>query len=240
MREKRRLLTGPLLLFLLAAVLLLISTVGSTRAALTYYSDYYEMQVNVSNIDVALLENGRSVEGENTLLADWFGDGENQTRLIPGEHYEETLAVQNTGAIDTYVRVILYRSWKQGGRKITTLSPELIRLGLGTDNGWILDESASASEDQYQERLVLYYQKPLAPGQVSEPFCSRFWLDSAVYEAAETAGEQGTYKTSFLYGAYSLDLDAEVNVVQTHDAENAIRSAWGVDVNIAEDGTLSL
>lgn len=43
-----------------AAVLLLGSTVGSTRAALTYYSENYSAQMNMKCIsDVSLMENGR-------------------------------------------------------------------------------------------------------------------------------------------------------------------------------------
>ena len=35
-------------------------------------------------------------------------------------------------------------------------------------------------------------------------------------------------------------LEAEVNAVQTHNAEDAIKSAWGVDVSVGADGSLSL
>ena len=39
-----------------AAVLLLGSTVGSTRAALTYYSENYSAQMNLKHIGVSLVE----------------------------------------------------------------------------------------------------------------------------------------------------------------------------------------
>ena len=38
----------------------------------------------------------------------------------------------------------------------------------------------------------------------------------------------------------SLGLKAEVDAVQIHNAEDAILSAWGAKVSIADDGTLSL
>lgn len=44
-----------------AAVLLLGSTVGSTRAALTYYSENYSAQMNLKHIGVSLVENGQVV-----------------------------------------------------------------------------------------------------------------------------------------------------------------------------------
>ena len=49
-----------------------------------------------------------------------------------------------------------------------------------------------------------------------------------------------TIKASYRYDDCWLSLEAEVDAVQTHNAQEAIRSAWGVDVNIAQDGTLSL
>ena len=37
-----------------------------------------------------------------------------------------------------------------------------------------------------------------------------------------------------------MSLEAEADAVQTHNAAEAIKSAWGVDVNVSEDGSLSL
>ena len=57
MRTKKRVL-WPVLLLGLSVVLLLLSAVGSARAALTYYSENYAMEVTVSSIGVTLVENG--------------------------------------------------------------------------------------------------------------------------------------------------------------------------------------
>ena len=38
----------------------------------------------------------------------------------------------------------------------------------------------------------------------------------------------------------AFEIEAEVDAVQTHNAEDAIKSAWGVDVSVSEDGALSL
>lgn len=237
MRKRTYRLFRPVLLLSASAVLLLLSTAGSARAALTYRSADYEMQMGMSNIGVTLLEGGKAVEGEGGLLDGRFeGEG-----LVPGKHYEEILSVRNSGDIDSYVRVILYRSWKRDGVKDTALSPELIGLGLNTDD-WILDAEASSSEsgEQFRERLVLYYKKPLAPGTDTAPVTEELWLDSDIYRALEWTGENGVYTSSFLYQNYRLDLEAEVQAVQAFDGEGAIRSAWGVDVRIAEDQSLSL
>ena len=54
---KKKFKLQPMLLLAIAAVLLLASTVGSTQAALLYYSDNYVANVEVSNIGVSLVEN---------------------------------------------------------------------------------------------------------------------------------------------------------------------------------------
>ncbi|MFR0951708.1 MAG: hypothetical protein ACLSGK_02280 [Lachnospiraceae bacterium] len=43
-----------------------------------------------------------------------------------------------------------------------------------------------------------------------------------------------TYKYN---GNYTFHIDAEVDAVQTHNAKDAIKSAWGVDVNVSDDET---
>ena len=91
MKKFRDFLSRPAVtatLLALALVLLGGSTIGGTRAALTIQSKDYQARVNVSNIDVALLENGTVKEGSNVLLQDLLkrhGD----TKLIAGKKYEE-------------------------------------------------------------------------------------------------------------------------------------------------------
>lgn len=231
-----------------SAVLLIGSTVGSARAALTYYSENYSAQVTVSNIGVSLLENGETVsrrdydtngewnETSGTLLADLKDQA-----VAPGKSYPEVLTVQNSGSIDSYVRVILTKSWKDSeGNKDTTLSPDLIDLDLQTGNGWIVDEKAST-----EERTILYYTQQVEAGETTPALSDTVRIDPAVANKVEesvTTDENG-YRTityTYAYDGYTFELEAEVNAVQTHNAEDAIKSAWGTDVTVAEDGTLSL
>ena len=123
MSKKKRMPLGGLTVALLSAsvVLLAGSTVG--RAALTYYSENYGAQVEVSNIGVSLVENGSVVRSRDyTSNGKWEEKSttdnklltalsKNNTKIIPGEKYDEELTVKNSGTIDTYVRVILKKSW---------------------------------------------------------------------------------------------------------------------------------
>lgn len=249
---KKRMPKGmkPVLLLGASATLLLLSTVGSTRAALTYYSDY-AVEVSVSSIGVSLMENGKVVshrnydnntwssDGTGTLLSGMLGEGE---KLKPGKTYEENLSVFNSGAIDTYVRVILTRSWMDAkGNKDTNLTPALIALDLASaESGWVMDENASTPE-----RMILYYTKPLASGQSTPAFCEGVTIDPTIgakVTKSETLDENGSriITTECAYNGYQFHLEAEVDAVQTHSGEDAIKSAWGVDAAVVEDGSLSI
>mgnify|MGYP000974468329 CR=1 FL=1 len=48
-------------------------------------------------------------------------------------------------------------------------------------------------------------------------------------------GKTITY--TYKYNGYTFHIDAEVDAVQTHNAKDAIKSAWGVDVNVSDDET---
>lgn len=249
MRAKKSVL-WPVLLLGLSVVLLLLSAVGSARAALTYYSENYAMEVTVSSIGVTLVENGEDVSYRNYIEDDWSDSGsgellsgllgETNGKLIPGRNYQEAIAVKNSGAIDSYVRVILYRSWQDSeGEKDTELSPELIDMGLSDGNGWVIDAKASTPE-----RMVLYYTKVLPVGASTPTLCETLRVHPDIFQKVteeRTIVDGGeTITATYQYDGYYMSLEAEVDAVQTHSGKEAIKSAWGVDVNIAEDGTLSL
>lgn len=239
-------------LFLLAAVMLLGSTIGGARAALTYYSESYVSRVQMSNIGVTLLENGERVswrdyggesdgqwsQGNQDLLENLLQEGES---FQLGRAYEESLSVANSGNIDQYVRVSIYRYWLDAdGKKMTGLSPALIDLNLihlGED--WIIDEKAST-----EERIVLYYTKILESGGQTPAFSDTLTVDPSVASkvSQRSVKENGytTIVTTYDYDGVQFRIKAEVDAVQTHNAEDAIRSAWGRSVTVGSDGTLSL
>lgn len=250
-KNKKSFSVKPVILLSAAALLLLGSTVGSTRAALTYYSENYSAQINTSNIGVSLVENGETVsyrdfteegawsEGTGTLLGGLL-DEANGEKLVLGKNYSEELSVRNSGSIDSYVRVILYKSWADAqGNKATTLSPDLIRMNLG-GSGWVEDTNAST-----KERTILYYTGILPAGETTPAFTDTVSIDPALGKKVtqnETIDGNGnkTITTVYDYNGYNFHVEAEVNAVQTHNAQEAIKSAWGVDVNVADDGSISL
>lgn len=252
-KKKRSFLSKPAFLLVLAVLLLALSALGSAQAALTYYSENYAAEVTVSSIGVSLLENGQKIsyrdyqhqgdswsEGTGKLLEHLL-DEEEGGKVVPGKAYKEKLSVENSGDIDTYVRVILYKDWQDGnGSRDTTLSPALIKLGLAKGQGWEVDEDASTTE-----RTILYYTKPLAPGESTAALTDTLQIDAGIAKKAKesiSVNEEGykTISTEYAYDGYRFNVTAEVDAVQTHNAQEAIKSAWGVDVDVAEDGTLGV
>ena len=246
---KKKIPVLPTVLFAGAALLLAGSTVGSTRAALTYFSENYSASVNISQIGVSIQENGKTVSsrdyaGDNqwtetstSLFSDLL-DTEKGEKLALGKKYDDSITVLNSGDIDSFVRVIVTKSWQdKEGNKDTSLDPDLIQLNFLTENGWQIDESASTPE-----RTVLYYTSLLAPDQSTAELLGEdaLSIDSAVgtkVNQTETRTEEGTVITTrYAYDGYSFQVEIEADAVQTHNAEDAVKSAWGVDVTVSEDG----
>lgn len=252
-KKKKSFPKKPALVLTAAALLLVGSTVGSTRAALTYYSENYSAQMNMQSIGVSLLENDKVVSSRDYVSNnEWKGtsEGELLTDLLgkddtftPGKKYNEAISVKNSGTIDTFVRVIITKSWQdKEGKKNTELSPDLIELNFLTDNGWEIakDQSyQSEQSDQYKERTVLYYTKALKAGKPTPALSDTLRINPSIAsDVKQNVSEDGkTITYTYKYNGYTFHIDAEVDAVQTHNAKDAIKSAWGVDVTVSDDET---
>ena len=249
MSTKKKMPLGGLTVALLSAsvVLLAGSTVGSARAALTYYSENYGAQVEVSKIGVSLVENGEVVSkrdyDSNGKWDEATGDlltGLKEEKIVPGKQYDEAISVTNSGSIDSYVRVILKKSWtNKEGEKDTTRSPDLINLNFPKGSGWVVDKKAST-----KERTILYYTTILKSGSKTNPLCDKLSIDGSIAtKVKQDVTEKDGYKTittTYAYDGYNFQLEAEADAVQTHNAQDAIKSAWGVDVDVDGNGHISL
>ena len=103
----------------------------------------------------------------------------------------------------------------------------------------MIDESASTPE-----RTVLYYAEPLKSGDETEPLSNKISIDSSIAtKVKQDVTEKDGYKTittTYAYDGYNFQLEAEADAVQTHNAQDAIKSAWGVDVDVDGNGNISL
>lgn len=241
MKKVKSIFMKPTILLGIAAVLLLGSGVGSARAALAYYSDQYSASMDMSTIGVSLKENGKVVSsktyddqgdsttnGEGKLLQNLLKEDE---KFVLGKTYDEKLAVENSGNIDTFVRVVLTKSWQDKEGKNVDLSPALIELGFNQD-GWVINEAQSTDE-----RVVLYYTKVVESKKTTPDFMKTIRISNQLSTMYTKVEDEKTIKYQYTYNGYTFTLDAEVDAVQTHNAKDAIKSAWGIDVNVNDDET---
>ena len=242
MKKFREFLSKPVVtvvLFALALLLLGSGTVGGARAALNIESQYYNSEVELYDIGVALIEqqtngNFKVVAGKNALMGESTPVAaaiKKDGKLRTGVRYPEVLAVRNTAEINEYVRVSVYKYWiDEKGNKFPEMDSNWIQLGFVTGNGWSIDSTPGSSTE---ERTILYYEPVLAPGEESTPFLSSVLIDNAlvnkVKESQETIGDKTVIKWEYIYNGKQFCLEVIVDSVQDHNAEQAKISAWGVN-----------
>lgn len=236
---------SQIVLIILVATILLASGFQTTTAVLTYFSDTYVTQAQMQQIGVSLIENGKEVSRFDDTEDELYIPEIPQEGLQPGKSYKEELRVKNCGgnlsdeneSIDEYVRVIVRKRWLNNDSKAdTSLDPQHIQLHYVTDD-WIIDESQSTLE-----QTVLYYKNILKVNEESSLFMDCLSIDANILKEAKVEKVQDGNKviTHYTYDDVQFELSVQVDAVQTHNAKDAILSAWGVQVNISEDGTLSL
>ena len=249
----KKLFKNPLILFALAIVLIAGSSVGAASAAFVYTTQAQQVNFSTAQISVELLE-AQSKEVDGSLVADTDNYKSvsqdtgltypciNQEDFKIGVKYPEVIAVRNnsndTTGYSEYVRVIVTKSWQKDGKKDTTLSPELINLE--TDDSWYHDKDADT-----REQSVYYLTSPLVNG-ASKDFIKSITIDNKVVTegALTTSTEEGGYTTittTYEYDGQTFNVELEVDAVQTHNAVDAIRGAWGVTATTdkADDGNIT-
>ena len=108
----------------------------------------------------------------------------------------------------------------------------MIELNYLTDNGWAIAEDQSTPE-----RTVLYYTKAVGVGESTPALSDTLRINQSIASEVTKTVKDNTITYSYKYDGYTFHVDAEVDAVQTHNAKDAIKSAWGVDVNVSEDET---
>lgn len=249
------------LLFLLAVVLLFAGSVGGTQAALQIYSSDYISAFELDHIGITLYENGTPVSFRNYGDAAASGftekqDGDLVLKTLEddpsfqiGRKYPFVITCKNTGTIDHYLRVTVYKYWVQVGEgekfglkgwfhglssnteKLLDEekhSPATIHLGYNGSEGYNTSAWAKDPDSSTAERDVYYYTGILPVGGETAPLFDTLWVDSSVAKSVitKTVGSLTTY--TYAYDGYGFVVQAEADAVQTHNAKAAIRSAWGL------------
>lgn len=228
------------LLAVLGVCLLVVGGIGGARAALTE-SDDFTAEMTTQTIKVELYEKSGQTE-EPVRICDSSKPEEVGTLLkdlktLPvGEPYNEELTVKNTGSADAFVRITVYKYWTNDEGKQVELDPQYIKLTFG--EGWVEDEAARTTE-----RTVLYYTNALKPNDTTKAAITKIaassGLSKLVKQDVKETGGRTVITSTYKYDGLNLNLEASVDAIQTHNAQEAIKADWGVNVT-ANETTLSL
>ena len=249
----KKLFKNPLTMLVVGLVLVAGSSVGATRAALSYSDSAEEVSFETEKLLVDLIEdqNGArvSVAMSNSDSNQSSKVGKlsftNLTSQITEENplqvnheYDENVFIQNTSTDDAYseyVRVLVRKSWiKNDESKDTRLDPSVITLK--TADGWLIDENESTTEG-----TVYYYTKPVAVDEEVQ-FLDAILFEREILDGVTTTkvSEDGkTIKNVYGYDGKTFEIEVRVDAVQTHSGAEAILGAWGVEATIDSDGNIT-
>ena len=209
------------LMFALAVGLLLFSTIGSARAALSIESEVLKSDYRMHNIGVGLGYSGK------VFMQDLIGSDE---QVIPGKIYDLPVSIANTGDIDEYVRVTVYKYWIKNGKKDASLDPSFIEITFADtmqkDSSW---------SSPTGESVVFYASNPLTAGGALDIIESVKVSDS-ILKTAQTQKDGKKTTTTYVFDGAQFCIEIVADGVQTHNAKDAIRSAWGKTVSVGTDG----
>ncbi|MBQ8994412.1 MAG: hypothetical protein IJ091_01215 [Oscillospiraceae bacterium] len=232
-----------MIVFAAAIALLVFSTVKSAQALPTYVSGEYTTEFKMYHIGVALWEGSEIVNyksynsGDETWHVNSVEDGTlfrgKEDALGAGETVSANVHVSNMGSIDEYVRLVIYKYWTDGkGNKQYGLDPRLIHMDFQGEK-WLLDETNST-----EEMYVLYYTEPLSFGEdpgVTSDLTIMLSLDGEIkkeYSVIEV--DTTTLEYRYKYDGMAVRVEIEADGVQEHNAQDAIKAAWGREVSISD------
>lgn len=241
-----------LALFAAALLALGAGSIMSARAALNIVSGTFDTNLKMANVmEVTILEgkdNDVVDAGASAAILKALKDADgNAVNVIPGKVYDETLAVKNNSGRPMYVRMIVRKYWlDKNGKEDAGLDPSLIKLTYkGSDfNGddWIKNDN----EDTPSGESSTYYYKTMLTDEddTTAPLIDGVSVDSSILKKYTTSSSTNngknviTYK--YQYDGCSICLEVEAQAVQTHNAEDAIKSIWGVDATLSGDSIESV
>ena len=213
-------------LCVIALLLFAIGGVVGVRAALGITSENYIAEFELQDLDVILMENGTGVTDlDYTLLSNI------EENLRPGYAYNEVLTAKHNGTTKMYLSINLRKYWKDpDGNKTTALDPSMIHLTFGNGDynstNWVINPKETTAE-----RTTYYYRKVLESGATTEPLVDHFSVDGQVVNDNNISIKQegNTYTYTYIYNGYKACIEADVQGLQDHNPNDAIKSLWGIN-----------
>ena len=203
------------------------------KAAPAITGNDHEADFGLDAISVQLLENGEEVGSDGLLTG--IGTAK------PGMTYSENISVKNNGSAPEFVRLVVRKYWTKSGQTVkdTELTPALIELGLS--DGWKENESEATAE------MSVYYCTSSLAAESTSQAIETVRVDGTVLTSKDNitvsekpSGNKTVFIYTYKYDGYAFNIEAEAQAVQTHNANDAIKSIWGVDNVTASGSSLSV
>ena len=168
----------------------------------------------------------------------------------PGKVYEEVIQAENRQDVSEFVRMTIRKYWvetkdgevvmtdsasgKKVPKKTTELSPDQIMLMYnGSEEcnpAW-----AEVKKEQTDESKTYVYTSLLkGNGTKTEPIFNQLKIDKSLAALKEVREEPDPrnnggkiYTYIYQYDGYAFFIEAEVQAIQTHNVQDAVRSQWG-------------
>ena len=240
MKENKKSIFSKRTASVLVIAILLFAAAGVTgvRAMLNIQSQDYIAEFELSNLDITLMEGDEAVTDQTLKLP-----ALNNT-YKPGYIYDEVIKARNDGDINVFLRINLRKYWgDENGKKNTKLDPALIDL---TYNGekcgpdWMV---SSRESDNTTERTTYYYKHlllgtidaPSESARITTPVINKLQINGEVVDKDKVIlveesrdGDKVTYKYEYEYSGMYAWIEADVQALQNHNAQDAIKSLWGL------------
>ena len=242
---KKNLSRKTLALIAAAALLFAGGTFTATRAVLNIFSPEHFLEFETSNQAVRLMENGSPTGKDNPLLSTLKG------KVSPGKSYKEEISARNDCDVSQFVRIVVRKYWMDDngkvhsfdGENVKTPDPSMIKLTPANTDLWQRNELESTVE-----REVYYYKNSVASGEVTKPLSATIKVDSWVasqYTTDPKIDPNNMPKDTVItyvydYDGYKICLEAEAQSVQTHNAQEAVMSIWGMPNVTVSGNTLTV
>lgn len=231
------------IIILVITVIVVITLMSYQKINIWFQNSNYmtreSIQVAVmGHVDIDIVENGETVNE----LEDIFSDiilSEDDNKIKVGKKYKKQLSVRcKEDSADIYARVVITKKWTNKEGNTTGISPELIEVDL-SNNGWFIDEKNSTSE-----RIIAYYPKIIKANETI-PFMETVSISSDIdklVKLEKNESAEGTIiETDKIFNGLHADVNIETSAIQAENmTSEALKEAWEADLNIDENGNLSL
>lgn len=225
-----------LALALITVLLFAGSGIMGARAQLTIQSQEYRGDFELDHLSVALVENGVQTRKQNETLLQHM-----KQKVQPGLVYKEEISAENTSDIKHFLRLTIRKYWMKDGKKDVTKDPALIKLYYNKEGQYNTSRWKENKDETTAERTVYYYTSVLPGGGKTVPVVNKLSVDGSVLDDVTVTEKDGAeagekiYTYHYDYDGYDICVEADVQALQTHNINDAIKSIWGVQ-NVSVSG----